>query len=342
MAVPYIFGTIPNGQTIPLNYLDANFSYIENQISGIGGGVLTISGGSTGLLPNSPTNGNVVLSGVLNIANGGTGANTLSGLQSNIFPAQTGQAGNFLTTDGTNILWAAGGGTGVTSWAGGATGLTPAGSSTGAISIAGTLNIAHGGTGATTATAALTALLPAQSVATNGQVLTSNGTTAVWASGGGASSLTVGTTSITGGTSGKVLYDNAGVLGELTTTGTGNAVLQTTPVLTALRETKTALAIAAGVLAIDCNVATVFAVPLIANITSITFANIPPTGEAYSFILSFTASGAVNTVTWPASVKWPNGTAPTLTSTSGKVDTFVLYTYDAGANWYAFIAGQNA
>jgi len=45
-------------------------------------------------------------------------------------------------------------------------------------------------------------------------------------------SLSVGSTAITGGTSGRVLYDNAGSLGELTTTGSGNVVLSTSPVLT--------------------------------------------------------------------------------------------------------------
>lgn len=44
-------------------------------------------------------------------------------------------------------------------------------------------------------------------------------------------SVTVGTTGVAGGTSGRVLYDNAGVLGELAVTGTGNAVLANSPAL---------------------------------------------------------------------------------------------------------------
>ena len=45
-------------------------------------------------------------------------------------------------------------------------------------------------------------------------------------------SLTVGSSLITGGTTGRVLYDNAGVLGEMTNTGTGTVnVLQTSPTL---------------------------------------------------------------------------------------------------------------
>jgi hypothetical protein len=43
--------------------------------------------------------------------------------------------------------------------------------------------------------------------------------------------LTVGTTTITGGTAGRVLYDNSGVVGELANTGSGNNVLATSPTL---------------------------------------------------------------------------------------------------------------
>lgn len=46
----------------------------------LSGGVVTFSGGSTGLLPSVPTNGAVVLSGLLNTTSGGTGAaGTLTG-----------------------------------------------------------------------------------------------------------------------------------------------------------------------------------------------------------------------------------------------------------------------
>lgn len=48
----------------------------------------------------------------------------------------------------------------------------------------------------------------------------------------GGASLTVGTTTITGGTSGRILYDNAGVLGERVPSGTGTTVATTTGTLT--------------------------------------------------------------------------------------------------------------
>jgi hypothetical protein len=43
--------------------------------------------------------------------------------------------------------------------------------------------------------------------------------------------LTVGTTTITSGTTTRILYDNAGVLGEYTITGSGNVVMSTSPTL---------------------------------------------------------------------------------------------------------------
>ena len=45
----------------------------------LSGGVTSFSGGSTGLTPSSPSTGAIVLDGVLNVANGGTGAVTLTG-----------------------------------------------------------------------------------------------------------------------------------------------------------------------------------------------------------------------------------------------------------------------
>jgi hypothetical protein len=79
------------------------------------------SGGTTGLtFTGGPvtTTGTVTLGGVLGVANGGTGQTTLGGLQAAVFPTQTGQAGKFLTTDGTNALWGDAAGGGVTSVSG--------------------------------------------------------------------------------------------------------------------------------------------------------------------------------------------------------------------------------
>lgn len=109
-----------------------------------------------------------------------------------------------------------------------------------------------------------------------------------------------------------------------------------------LREKKNAPSISSGTLTLDCSTGNIFAVSLNANITTLTFSNVPSSGTAYALTLSFTADGTARTVTWGSAIKWPGGTAPTLTSTNAKVDTFVLTTWDGGTTWYAFTAGQNA
>lgn len=63
-----------------------------------------------------------------------------------------------------------------------------------------------------------------------------------------------------------------------------------------------------------------------------TFVFTAPTGPC-SLILKLVQDGTGSrTVTWPANVKWPAGTAPTLTTTAGRVDIITFY-YD-GTNYY--------
>lgn len=53
----------------------------------------------------------------------------------------------------------------------------------------------------------------------------------VSSTGGGSGNLVVGTSTITGGTTTRILYDNAGVLGEYPITGTGSVVMSNSPTL---------------------------------------------------------------------------------------------------------------
>lgn len=77
--------------------------------------------------------------------------------------------------------------------------------------------------------AAWTFTLPT-SAGTNGYALTTDGSgNTSWSA--VSSGLNVGSTSISGGTSGRILYDNAGTLGEKAVTGTGDVVLATSPAL---------------------------------------------------------------------------------------------------------------
>lgn len=119
-----------------------------------------------------------------------------------------------------------------------------------------TIALNKGGTGQTTKTAAFDALQPmttggdiiyggASGTGTRlangsaGQVLTSGGTTVAptWSTITTAG-LTVGTSTITSGTNTRILYDNSGVLGEYTITGTGTVVaMQTNPTLSGITMT---------------------------------------------------------------------------------------------------------
>jgi len=105
-------------------------------------------------------------------------------------------------------------------------------------------------------------------------------------------------------------------------------------------ETRTNPAIAAGALTLDCNLGTYFVTDLNANVT-VTIANPPAAGRALGLTIMFVTDGVVRAITWPPSVKWPSGVAPTMTGTAGKVDVITLVTENGGAVWFGVIVGQN-
>ena len=118
----------------------------------------------------------------------------------------------------------------------------------------GTIAVAYGGTGVTSSTGSGSNVLstsptlvtpvlgtPTSVTLTNATGLpvggisatgTASSTTYLRGDGSWAavsSGVTINTTTITGGTTGRVLYDNAGTVGELATTGSGNVALATSP-----------------------------------------------------------------------------------------------------------------
>jgi hypothetical protein len=99
----------------------------------------------------------------------------------------------------------------------------------------------------------------------------------------------------------------------------------------------------AGGLTLDLSSGQVFIVSLSGSVTSITINNIPDnaSANAVGFTIIFIADGTARTITWPASVKWPGGTAPTMTSTNNKKDILSFLSDDAGTTWYGFVGGQN-
>jgi hypothetical protein len=106
-------------------------------------------------------------------------------------------------------------------------------------------------------------------------------------------------------------------------------------------ETISSPTISAGTLTLNLETSNIFTVSLNAAITTLTISNPPASGSGGSFTLIFTADGTPRSVTWPASIKWAGGTAPTITSTSGKADSFAFFTSDGGTNWQGYVGGQN-
>lgn len=93
--------------------------------------------------------------------------------------------------------------------------------------------------------------------------------------------------------------------------------------------------------AINLSTGNVFELTLTGNCT-FTFTNPPASGKTGSFtlILKQDATGS-RTRTWPASVKWPGGVAPTLSTTANRVDILTFFTLDGGTTWYGSLAGVN-
>ena len=144
----------------------------------------------------------------LAVTGGGTGTATAPAIGSipvatstSVYsPLAIGANNTVLRSNGTTAAWA----TDVISFSAGTTGLTPSSATTGAVTLAGTLAVANGGLNATTTAvgsiplgSSTTAYTPL-AIGASGTVLNSNGTTASW----------------------------------LASTGTGNNVLATNPVLT--------------------------------------------------------------------------------------------------------------
>lgn len=82
--------------------------------------------------------------------------------------------------------------------------------------------------------------------------------------------------------------------------------------------------------------------------TAISFSNIPASAKSITatFILKQDAiasplTGGNRVPSFPASVKWDNGTVPTWGTAPGDEDIVTMFTYDGGTTWRANLTGQN-
>jgi hypothetical protein len=235
----------------------------------------------------------------------------------------------------------------------GTTGLTPSTATAGAVTVAGTLAVANGGTG--TATPALvqgsgvtiTGSWPNQTIAATGSggtvtavsVVSANGL-AGSSSGGATPALTL-STSVTGVLKGNGTAISAAVAGTDYVTPTGTETLTNKTIeagtFTNGYTEETVTANTSTAYTIDLANGTVQYLTLTGNCTY-TFPT-PVAGKSFILVQKQDGTGS-RTVTWPASVDWPGATAPTLTSTASKADKFVFTAID-GSNWLGSVAGQN-
>lgn len=121
------------------------------------------------------------------------------------------------------------------------------------------------------------------------QVLTKNSSTnydTSWSTPSTTATIVLNSTPISGGTTGRIIYNNAGTAGELNTTGTGVAVLSSSPSLTT---PSLGVATATSVNKVTITQPAASAVLTIANTKTATFSN----------TMTFAASGDGNTYTFP-------------------------------------------
>lgn len=197
--------------------------------SGSGGGVTSFSAGTTGFTPSSTTTGAVTLAGTLNVANGGTGATTLTGY---VYGNGTGTM-TASTTIPNSATTATSANTASAIVARDASGDFSAGTITAtlngnATNVSGTVAVANGGTGQTTYTngqllignSTGNTLTKATLTAGTGVTVT-NGSGSITIANGGVTSAVAGTGISVSGATGAVTITNSGVT---SLTGTSNQI----------------------------------------------------------------------------------------------------------------------
>ncbi len=198
-------------------------------------------------------------------------------------------------------------------------------------------------TGGSAAPVALTVsqtktVLGLDNVANSAQVTNVTGTSPIASSGGTTPAISIANAAADGSTKGAAAFNatnfsaSSGVVNtiqgistaatpQFTRLGLGqatdsSAVMAATGQYFATRVTCT--------ITLDWNNGNVQTITLANSGQTFTFAN-GKSGGRYLLELKQPASGAAGTVTWPGSVKWSGGTAPTLTATNGQTDIITFY-----------------
>jgi hypothetical protein len=93
------------------------------------------------------------------------------------------------------------------------------------------------------------------------------------------------------------------------------------------------VAVVSNTLSLNVLSANVYTIGLVDDVTTFTISN-TEVGRLTKVMLFFIADGTPRTVSWPATTRWANASAPTLTGTLSAVDYVELETFDGGTTWF--------
>ena len=172
-------------------------------------------------------------------------------------------------------------------------------------------------------------------VGQSGKFLTNDGVNLQWVAGSGGSMVYpgAGIGVSTGSAWGTSKATPSGVIVGDTDTQTLTNKTLTNPTITNYVET-----------AFTANTSTAITIALtngtvqILTLTGSPTITMPTAVAGKSFIIMLKTGAGSYTVTW-STVKWPSGTAPTITSTASRQDVFSFFS--DGTNWYGSTLGQN-
>jgi hypothetical protein len=121
----------------------------------------------------------------------------------------------------------------------------------------------------------------------------------------------------------------------------GNSVIMSNPVLSSYKENVVAISVGSSTQTLDLSQANIFNLTLGSSVT-LTFSNPPASGTGYTLTLYCKQDGSGSrTITWPASVKWPNSSPPTMSTGANKIDIFSFFTLDGGTTYVGALALAN-